>query len=167
MVIWFFVCVVVLLVAGAYKVRDPAPTASALHSLGIGVAPGMVVALGVLEITAATFALVFGGMPAGWLVASFYLGFALFVTRAMRSANPVPSCGCFGEVDRPPDVGHLVIDLAAAAGAAWYATDDGPSFADAVTAGAPAAPITVGVTLIGAFVVIRLIGGGKRSRHTQ
>ena len=53
-----------------------------------------------------------------------YLGFAAFVALALRRGSPVSSCGCFGsgnKADSPPTVGHVVLNLAAAATAAWAA----------------------------------------------
>ncbi len=49
------------------------------------------------------------------LVAASYLAFAGFVLVALRTRAPISSCGCFGKVDTPPSVVHVVIDLAAAA----------------------------------------------------
>ena len=46
------------------------------------------------------------------LVAVSYLAFAGFVIVALRSGAPISSCGCFGKVDTPPSVVHVVLDVA-------------------------------------------------------
>ena len=52
------------------------------------------------------------------LVALSYLAFAGFVVVALRSGSPISSCGCFGKIDTPPSIVHVVLDLAFAGVAA-------------------------------------------------
>ena len=59
-----------------------------------------------------------GGPVFAALVAVSYLAFAGFVVVALRSGAPISSCGCFGKVDTPPSLVHVVIDLVLAAVAA-------------------------------------------------
>jgi len=58
-------------------------------------------------------ALAVGGPVFAGLVALSYLVFAGFVVVALRSRSPISSCGCFGKVDTPPSIVHVVIDLVA------------------------------------------------------
>ena len=59
-----------------------------------------------------------------------YLAFAGFVVVALRSGAPISSCGCFGKVDTPPSVVHVVLDLAFAAVAAAAAVVGGVALPD-------------------------------------
>ena len=72
-------------------------------------------------------ALLFAGPIYPWAVALVYAGFAGFVGLAMSRRLPIASCGCFGKADTPPTWIHLVINLAAIAGAIAYATAGGNS----------------------------------------
>jgi hypothetical protein len=58
-------------------------------------------------------------------VALSYLGFTLFVLRALRSGSPLASCGCFGKSDTPPTPGHAVVTALLAAAAGLVALDPG------------------------------------------
>ena len=70
---------------------------------------------GIAEAVVAVAALATGWWFLALLVAASYLAFALFVIGALRAGKPLSSCGCFGKVDTPPTMVHVVIDLAAVA----------------------------------------------------
>ena len=92
-----------------------------------------------------------GSDKSAGVVALSYLGFAGFVVLALRRGSPVSSCGCFGsgdKMDSPPTVSHVVLNLAAAATAAWAALHAHPG-AIAVLRQQPLAGIAL-VLLIGA-----------------
>jgi hypothetical protein len=109
----FLAITALLVVAGVMKVYRPKYTAGALRTAGLPSNNGLVRLLGISEIGAGVIALATGAPF--WALASalFYLGFALFVIHALRSGSPISSCGCFGSPDTPPNVGHVVLDLAA------------------------------------------------------
>ena len=69
---------------------------------------------GAAEVVIGVGALVLGGPVFAALVALSYLGSPVFVALALRSGSPISSCGCFGKVDTPPSLVHLVVDLLAA-----------------------------------------------------
>jgi hypothetical protein len=73
---------------------------------------------GAFEAVVGLGALLTGGAAFAVLLALSYLGFAAFVAVALRRGAPISSCGCFGKVDTPPSVVHVVIDLVAAGVAA-------------------------------------------------
>ena len=75
----------------------------------------LVRAVGIAEAVVAVAALATGWWFLALLVAASYLAFALFVIGALRAGKPLSSCGCFGKVDTPPTMVHVVIDLAAVA----------------------------------------------------
>lgn len=104
---------------GALKVRRPATTARALAEMGLPSSPTLVRLGAAAEVVVAVGALVAGDrlLPLfAALVAVSYVGFAAFVTAALRRGVPLSSCGCFGGAqDTPPSAVHLVLNLTAAA----------------------------------------------------
>jgi uncharacterized membrane protein YphA (DoxX/SURF4 family) len=103
-----------LALAGAFKIRRPAPTAGALRAIGLPGRPALVRLLGAGELALGSATLVTGARPLLALVAAAYLAFAAFVAAALMSGSPVQSCGCFGRPDTPPSAVHLVANLVAA-----------------------------------------------------
>ena len=107
----FVIASALLALGGAFKAVDPADTAYAFRALGLPHAPLLVRAGGAAEVVIGVGALAVGGPVFAALVALSYLAFAGFVVVALRSGSPISSCGCFGKVDTPPSVVHVVIDL--------------------------------------------------------
>jgi hypothetical protein len=116
----YLAAALLLVAAGLAKVRRPADTSIALRRAGLPAPEWAVRAGAAAEVAAGCWALTSGREAAG-LVALSYLGFAGFVALALRRGSPVSSCGCFGRADSPPTVSHVVLNLAAAATAAWAA----------------------------------------------
>ena len=122
----FIVVVLLLGVAGAFKLYRPVPTTRALAAIRLPSSALAVRAVGAAELVVAAGALVVGGRIFAALVAGCYLVFAAFVAAALRT-RALSSCGCFGVDDTPPTVLHLVMNLcaagvagiAAAGGAGW------------------------------------------------
>ncbi|MGB7861267.1 MAG: MauE/DoxX family redox-associated membrane protein [Acidimicrobiia bacterium] len=108
------VVMTLLILAGIYKLVDPAPTSGALRLSGLPSARPMVRALGASEIVAAGAWLAFGGGLTAAVGAAFYGGFAIFVMNALARRLPISSCGCFGSVDTPPSKSHIVVNLLSA-----------------------------------------------------
>lgn len=104
-----------LVVAGASKLRDPAPTAGALAAAGFPHHRVAVIVLGVVEIGLGTAVIAFGDGYAALAAGAVYGGFAWFVVVALRRRLPIASCGCLGAIDTPPSRVHLVLDLVAVA----------------------------------------------------
>jgi hypothetical protein len=116
----FTIAAVLLAVGGALKAVRPRDTAQALTAVGLRFpaffpARAVVRAGGAVEAVIGAGALLTGGPLFAALVAVSYLVFAAFVVVALRSGAPISSCGCFGKVDTPPSVVHVVVDLVAAA----------------------------------------------------
>jgi hypothetical protein len=122
------VAAALLVLAGAQKVLDPASAVGALRALRLPAAPSLVRAGSALEMALGALAVTVGG-PLLWAaVAGSYLAFSAFVLAAMRAGTMVGSCGCFGREDTPPDVVHIVANLALAAVAVVAAAAlDGPA----------------------------------------
>jgi Methylamine utilisation protein MauE len=115
----FAIAAALLVVGGALKAVRPGDTAHALLAVGLAlprsIAPRLLVRLGGLaEVVVGAGALATGSPVFASLVALSYLVFAAFVVVALRSGRPISSCGCFGKVDTPPSLVHVVIDLIAA-----------------------------------------------------
>ena len=116
----FTIAAVLLAIGGALKALRPRDTAQALTAVGLRFpsffpARAAVRVGGAVETVIGVGALLTGGPVFAALVAASYLAFAVFVVVALRSGAPISSCGCFGKVDTPPSIVHVVIDLAAAA----------------------------------------------------
>jgi hypothetical protein len=119
----FAIAAVLLAVGGAAKAVRPRDTALALSAVGVKfppLLPGRVVVRvgGAVEAVVGVAALLVGGPVLCALVAASYLAFAGFVVVALRTGAPISSCGCFGKVDTPPSVVHVVLDVAFAGVAA-------------------------------------------------
>lgn len=110
-----------LAAAGAAKLWRPTRTAGALAAAGWRVPAAAVRAGAGAELVVGLTAIVTGGATLAAAVAASYLGFAVFLARALTRGTPIGSCGCFGEADTPPSPVHVVVDLAAAALAAAVA----------------------------------------------
>jgi hypothetical protein len=113
----FAIAAVLLAVGGAAKAVRPRDTAQALSAVGIKfprVFPGRVAVRigGAIEAVIGVAALLVGGPVLCALVAVSYVAFAGFVVVALRTGAPISSCGCFGKVDTPPSIVHVVLDVA-------------------------------------------------------
>lgn len=124
---WFFLSAALLLVSGGAKLADPAPTSGALQGAGLVSSRGVVYALAVAELATGASSLLLGGTWAGWAMAILYAGFGGFVAFALSRRIPIASCGCFGKVDTPPSVLHLVLNAAGFAAGTWAAVNHSPS----------------------------------------
>jgi hypothetical protein len=115
------IAAVLLVAGGVAKLRTPLDTARALQGVGIAATPVVVRVGAAAEVVVGVLALLVGGPLVAALVGLSYLAFALFVVRALRDGAPISSCGCFGKVDTPPSLVHIVLDGAVAACAAAVA----------------------------------------------
>ena len=122
---------VLLVLAGAAKLSRPAPGWADL--LGFRARTPVVRLVGASEAAAGVAALFLGG-AAAWAVGLLYAAFALVVLRAVLAG--ADSCGCFGRLDAPPSLIHVVGNLVLAA----------VSFG---AAGAPSPPIPAVVQAMG------------------
>jgi hypothetical protein len=126
----FLVAALLLTVAGALKAYDPATTAGALRRAGLRVPPMAVRVGGVVEGVVGVTAIVTGGPIAAALVAVSYLLFTGFVLVALVRHLPIGSCGCFGKIDTPPSVIHVVLNVGAIVTATAVALGPGGGVGD-------------------------------------
>jgi len=126
----FLVAALLLTVAGALKAIDPATTAGALRRAGLPVPPVAVRVGGACEVVVGAAAIVTGATVPALLVALSYLLFTVFVVVALRRHIPIGSCGCFGKVDTPPSVIHVVLNAGAIVAATAVALGPGGGIAD-------------------------------------
>lgn len=120
---------VLLALAGALKIVQPASTAGALRAMHLPSRWSLVRTLGAVELVLGLAAAVTFSRPLLALVAAMYLAFAAFVTAALTAHTPLQSCGCFGRTDTPPSAVHVGLDLAAAAVALLAAITETPDLA--------------------------------------
>ncbi len=119
----FLASAAVLGVAGVAKVLKPGDTSRALRMAGLPGHPWTVRSGGAVELAVSISAFALPGTLTGALVAFSYAGFAAFVATAIGRGWPLSSCGCFGRPDARPGPAHLVLNLAATAGACWWAIE--------------------------------------------
>lgn len=117
----FLAASVVLAAAGVAKLARPDDTARALRIAGLPHHRRLVRAGAAGEVAIGVAALALPGAVTGGLVAAVYAAFAAFVAVALAQGWPLSSCGCFGRPDARPGYPHLVLNVAAAAVAAWWA----------------------------------------------
>jgi len=148
---------VLLALAGAMKVAQPASTMGALRAMRLPSSPTLVRGLGGLEIVVALGAGITFQRPLLALLAAMYLAFAAFVAAALGARTPLQSCGCFGRADTPPSIVHLGVNLAAAVVALLAAATSTPSLgttlSDQPWAGLPFALLTV----VSVFLCVTLL----------
>lgn len=122
----YLAAALLLAVAGAAKVREPLSLVRSLRSAGLRVrAPLLsrwVRGFAAVEATLGVVALVRPGQFVASGVTASYVGFTLFVVRALRSGSPLASCGCFGKTDTPPTPGHAAVTALLAVSALLVAT---------------------------------------------
>jgi hypothetical protein len=162
----FLAATALLAAAGAAKMVRPSNTANALRAAGLpsrrfGVRLGAAA-----ELAVAVAALARPGLITGLLVAASYLAFAAFIALALRRGWVIASCGCFGRPDTPPTRAHLVLNLAAAGCAAWWALVPPSSLGDAFDhqpwGGFPLALVVAVVGYLGYLVFTNPLGAARR-----
>ena len=109
------VVAVLLVIAGAAKLRNPQLAHAALETAGL---PGGIAAVrlaGAVEIAVGAVCIVRPDRVAELGLAALYLIFAVVVARQIRSGSEPGSCGCLGGIDAPPAWAHVGLNLAATA----------------------------------------------------
>jgi hypothetical protein len=140
---------VLLVVAGALKLRRPVYTVGALRSVRLPASTAAARALGIVEIALGTATGLTGNAVLIGLVALAYAAFTAFVVRALATGGAVASCGCVGRPDTPPTATHLVVTAGLAVAAAGAAARAGFTGADWVTTGPMSARTVVLLALTG------------------
>jgi hypothetical protein len=157
--LWIVASVVVA--AGGWKLADPTPTARALQALAGRRLARPVTArdravarlIGAAEIATALAVVGWGG-SAAFVVAGLYGAFALVALR-LRGRNV--DCGCFGASSAKASWVHVVVNLGAAAMAAWAGATDVPGLR-AASGDLPAAGVGhVVLVAAGAAAMIALL----------
>jgi hypothetical protein len=156
----FVVAAALLVAAGAMKVVDPVNTVGALRRAGLPVHPVVVRAGGAVEVVVGVVAVVTGGVVPALLVAASYAAFTAFVVLALARDLPIGSCGCFGKVDTPPSVLHVVVNGGAIVSAAAVALGPGGGIgevlADQPLLGLPFLAL-VAIATYAAFLALTLV----------
>ena len=132
-----------LVVAGALKLRRPDSTVGALRSVGLPASATGARVLGAGEVALGTAAALAGHPVLLALVAAAYTAFTAFVARALATGGSVASCGCVGRPDTPPTVAHLVVTTGLAVTAAVAAVQAVTTDRGWVTAGGLSADTVV------------------------
>ncbi|MHB1140009.1 MAG: MauE/DoxX family redox-associated membrane protein, partial [Microthrixaceae bacterium] len=169
----FWVVCLVLVAAGASKLSEPTPLATALRGLGLpGTASGpravaLARGIGAAELILGVGGLAIGGALLAVLVAAAYLSFSVVVVLAI--VRRLPSCGCFGSRSGAPSPVHAALNAVSAVvalAAAWTAP---PAVADALDdmgAGGWWAVLATLVVAV-AVIVVDTRGGGTTVGRQQ
>jgi hypothetical protein len=150
----YLAAAVLLVVAGAAKVRDPGDLATAAP-----VGSGTVRALAAGELVLGVLAVVRPSTVTAALVALSYVAFAAYVLWLRTTGGPLATCGCFGAVDTAPTRTHVAVDVALAVSAAAVAVGDVGGWLPDVLAGQPGG----GWPLVGTAAAIALLAYGVLS----
>ena len=148
---WVFA--VLLAVAGAAKVVDPAATSAALQGARLVSDRRLVRLLGVGEIALAMAVLALGGLLPAVLLAVAYAVFAAFAYRQSRQGE---GCGCFGVSDAPATRLHVLINVVGAVAAGAAALRRAPSLV-ATLRGDVFEAVLIAVVLLLAAAALRLV----------
>lgn len=156
----FLVAALLLTVAGAFKAFDPATTAGALRRAGLPIPPVAVRIGGAGEALIGVVAIATGAAVPAALVALSYALFTAFVLVARVRHIPIGSCGCFGKVDTPPSVVHVVLNVGAIVAATAVALGPGGGIgavlADQELLGLPFL-LLVGIATYAAFLALTIL----------
>ena len=151
----YFASALLLVVAGAAKVRDPLPLVRALRSARLPAPPAGVRLVAVAEVVLGVAAVLVGGRLTAALVAGSYAAFTAFVLLARSRGGVLASCGCFGRADTPATTGHVVVTGALAVLAAGVAAAPLGTLPEVLAAGPGA-----GLPLVLASVTVAVLAHG-------
>ncbi len=151
------VLAVVLVVAGAGKLRAPAAAADALRSAGLPAGALRARLVGVAEVGAGLVVLASPSRPALAVMAALYAVLGAFALRLLLVAEPAASCGCFG-ADAPPSPLHAAFDAGALVVAAAAAIDPPPGLPE-LAARAPVAGVALVAGCCAAAYAVTLVLG--------
>jgi hypothetical protein len=151
------VLAVVLMVAGAGKLRAPAAAADALRAAGLP--PGAIPArlVGSAEAGVGLLVLIAPSRPALVLMASLYAVLGAVALRLVLASEPAASCGCFG-ADTPPSPLQAAFDAGAVVVAVAAAVDPPPSLPE-LAARAPLAGVALVAGCCAAVYAVTLVLG--------
>lgn len=161
----YLAAALLLVVAGAAKVRDPGDLGRAAPFGAAGVR-----ALAAVEVVVGLVALVHPGVVVSGAVAASYAGFAAYVVWLRGRGGPLATCGCFGAVDTAPTRTHVAVDLAFAVAALGVVASDGasgwlPTVLDGEPGGgAPLLLVAGGIALLayGVLSPLARVAGARR-----
>ena len=108
-----FVAAGLLVIAGASKLRDPAPTGTVLRAVGVPRSRPAARFLGAAEVGAGAAAFAAPSAVTALVVATSYAAFASFLAYLIGRRISVRSCGCVGSRESPPTWTHIAVNLAA------------------------------------------------------
>jgi hypothetical protein len=152
----FFLAAALLALGGALKVVRPRATAQALVDADLPGSGAVARGLGVVEVAAASWAILAPGTGGAVALAVAYLGFAAFLAYVLRTHPDAGSCGCAGGKAVAPSALHLTLDAVAVAVGVAYGAAGGPSavaWIGALGAGA-GVMVVAGLTLAGWLAVV-------------
>ncbi len=111
----FVIASALIVLGGAFKAVDPADTAYALRTLGLAACDGARARAAVRPRSSSASARSCSVAPCSRRSSRSRTSRSPRSSPSrLRSGSPISSCGCFGKVDTPPSLVHLVVDLLAA-----------------------------------------------------
>lgn len=149
-----WVAAVVLVLAGAAKLRAPGGTADALRAARLPAAPALVRLLGAAEVGIGVAVLAAGGPVPAVAAAVLYAAFTAFVLRQRGEAGAV--CGCFGTDRTLVTDTHVVVNAVATVVLAANAAMSAAPVARLTSGDPPVASVATAVLVVVAAWSIRL-----------
>lgn len=110
----FFAAAILLLSAGAAKLRRPQAASRALSAAGVPAHHLLVRLIGSVELLVGAWCLVAPAGAPALALAAVYLVFAVFLCLLLVRRVPAASCGCTARGDLPPSWLHVGLNFAAA-----------------------------------------------------
>lgn len=143
---------VMLAWAGVSKVGHPEPTRRAVAALGAPATAGLTLVLAAAELGIAVMALVAPVGVSGVVLAGLFACLALTAGLLARKGHEA-GCGCFGDGrERAPGRAHVIVNLAAALGAAAVAFQSPPSPVELARTDPGAAVVVLAAAFVGAMI---------------
>ena len=160
----FLASALLLVVAGAGKLRDPMPLVRALRSARLPSAVALVRAAAAAEVVVGAAAVLVGGRTTAVPVALSYALFAAFVLLARARGGVLASCGCFGRADTPPTASHVVVTAAFAAVATGAAVWPLAPLPDLPVTVVPLLLVAAATVAVPAYLLLALLPGLRAAR---
>lgn len=149
----YLIAMSVLALGGLLKVVRPADTANAMRAMNLPASEGLARLMGIGEISIAFGAVIVPGPVLPTVAGLAYIAFTMFVAAALLRRIPIQSCGCFGRVDTPPSLAHVVVNLAAATTAFAFAATAHQTIASQLSEHAKEAVPLLALSGVGVYLV--------------
>jgi len=149
--------------AGLTKLVSPRGAVTAMRAMLLPSSSTLVRAGAVVELTCGALVLAWDSWLPRLLLASAYVGFAIFSLAVLRSERDVP-CGCFGPGGATPGWRHVSLDVVLAIALVAFGAERLPSALGLVRESAPLGVATVAVVAVASLLAATFLSGSETAR---